>query len=76
MTNRIIYQAAVWIFLGTMLIVWFGCGGSDDSGVDKPTAAEDSSTDDTSVDNPPTVADVQLTISTSNSPDSSSGCSN
>ena len=58
MTNRIIYQAAVWIFLGTMLIVWFGCGGSDDSGVDKPTAAEDSSTDDTSVDNPPTVADV------------------
>ena len=58
MTNRIIYQAAVWIFLGTILIVWFGCGGSDDSSVDKPTVAGDSSTDDSSVDDPPTVTDA------------------
>ena len=55
MTNRVISQAAIWIFLGTMLIVWFGCGDSDDSSVDKPTAAKDSSTDDTSVDDPPPV---------------------
>ena len=58
MTNRIIYQAAVWIFLGTILIVWFGCGGSDDSSVDKPTVAGGSSTDDSSVDDPPTVTDA------------------
>ena len=58
MTNRVIYQASVWIFLGAVLIVGFSCGGSDDSGVDKPTATEDSSTDDTSVDSPPTVADA------------------
>ena len=58
MTNRIISQAAIWIFLGTVLIIWFGCGDSDDSSVDKPTVTEDSSTDDTSVDNPPTVADA------------------
>ena len=58
MTNRVIYQASVWIFLGAVLIVGFSCGGSDDSGVDKPTATEDSSTDDTSVDSPPTVSDA------------------
>ncbi len=55
MTNRVISQAAVWIFLGTMLIVWFGCGDSDDSGADKPTTTEDSSTDNINVDTPPTV---------------------
>ena len=55
MTNRVISQAAIWIFLGTVLIVWFGCGGSDDSRVDKPTTAKDSSIDDTGVDNPPPV---------------------
>lgn len=55
MTHRVISQAAIWIFLGTVLIVWFGCGDSDDSGVDKPTAVEDSSTDDTGVDDPRTV---------------------
>ena len=58
MTNRIISQAAIWIFLGTVLIVWFGCGDSDDPSVDKPTVTEDSSTDDSSVDKPPTVADA------------------
>ena len=58
MTNRVISQAAVWIFLGTMLIVGFSCGDSDDSGADKPTTTEDSPTNDTSVDNPPTVADA------------------
>ena len=58
MTNRIISQAAVWIFLGTVLIVWYGCGNSDDSGVDKPTAIEDSSTDNISINNPRTVADT------------------
>ena len=59
MTNRVISQAAIWIFLGTVLIVWFGCGDSDDSSVDKPTATKDSSTDDTSVDDPlPIVADA------------------
>ena len=55
MTNRVISQAAIWIFLGTVLIVWFGCGDSDDSRVDKPTTAKDSSIDDTGVDNPPPV---------------------
>ena len=58
MTNRIISQAAVWIFLGTVLIVWYGCGDSDDSGVDKPTTIEDSSTDNISINNPRTVADT------------------
>ena len=58
MANRIISQAAVWIFLGTMLIVWLGCGDSDDSSTDKPTVTEDSSTDNSSVDNPRTVAEA------------------
>ena len=58
MTNRVISQVTIWIFLGTVLIVWFGCGDSDDSSVDKPTVTESSSTDDSSVDNPPTVVDV------------------
>ena len=59
MTDRVISQAAIWIFLGTVLIVWFGCGDSEDSSVDKPAAAKDSSTDDTSADNlPSTVADA------------------
>ena len=58
MPDRVISQASIWIFLGTVLIVWFGCGDSDDSSVDKPTAAKDSSTDDTGADNPPsTVTD-------------------
>jgi hypothetical protein len=55
MTNRVISQAAIWIFLGIVLIVWYGCGDSDDSSVDKPTATKDSSTDDTSADNPPSI---------------------
>ena len=54
MTDRVISQTAIWIFLGTVLI-WFGCGDSDISSVDKPTAAKDSSTDDTSADNPPSI---------------------
>ena len=58
MTNRIISQSALWIFLGIVLIVWFGCGDSDDPSVDKPTVTEDSSTDDSSVDKPATVADA------------------
>ena len=58
MTNKIISQSAIWIFLGTVLIVWFGCGDSDDPSVDKPTVAEEPSTDDSSVDKPPTVADA------------------
>ena len=59
MTNRVISQAAIWIVLGTVLIVWFGCGDSDDSSVDKPTATKDSSTEDTSVDDsPPVVMDA------------------
>ena len=59
MTNWVISQAAIWIFLGTVLIVWFGCGDSDDSSVDKPTATKDSSTDDISVDDPlPIVVDA------------------
>ena len=59
MTNRVISQAAIWIFLGTVLIVWFGCGDdSDDSSVDKPTVTEDLPTDDSSVDKPPTVVDA------------------
>ena len=58
MTNRVISQSAIWIFLGTVLIVWFGCGDSDDPSVDKSTVTEDSSTDDSSVDKPTTVADA------------------
>ena len=43
MTNRAISQAVIWIFLGTVLIVWFGCGDdSDDFSADKPTVTEDS----------------------------------
>ena len=57
MTNRFISQASVWILLGTILIVWFGCGGSDDSSVDNPTVTEDSSTDDSSVGNSPVAED-------------------
>ena len=52
MTNRVISQAAVWIFLGTVLIVWLGCGDSDDSSVDKPTVA-DAPTENAGVDTPP-----------------------
>ena len=55
MTNRIISQAAIWILLGVVLIVWFSCGDSEDSSVDKPTAAKDSLTDDASADNPPSI---------------------
>ena len=59
MTNRVISQVAIWIFLGTVLIVWFGCGDdSDDSSVDKSTMPEDSSTDDSGVNKPSTVADA------------------
>ena len=68
MTNRIISQAAVWIFLGTLLIVWLGCGDSDDSSVDKPTVVEDSSTDNSSVDNPRTVADAPTDNANVNTP--------
>ena len=58
MTNRIISQSAIWIFLGTVLIVWLGCGDSDDPSVDKPTMTKDSSTDDSRIENPRTVADA------------------
>ena len=58
MTNRVISQAAIWIFLGTVLIVWCSCGDSDDSSVDKPTVTEDSPADDSSVDNPRTIVDA------------------
>ena len=58
MTNRVISQAAIWVFLGTVLIVWFSCGDSNDPSVDKPTVTEDSLTDDTSVDNPRTIVDA------------------
>ena len=58
MTIRFISQAATWIFLGTVLIVWFGCGGSDDSSVDKSTVAEDSSADGSSIDSFPMVKDT------------------
>ena len=58
MTNRIISQSARWIFLGIVLIVWLGCGDSDDPSVDKPTVTEDSSTDDASADDSRTVADA------------------
>ena len=58
MTNRIVSQSVLWIFLGTVLIIWLGCGDSDDPSVDKPTVTEDSSTDDSSVDKPATVADA------------------
>jgi len=57
MTNRVISQATIWIFLGTVLIVWFGCGNGDDPSVDKPTVA-DAPTDNVSVGNPRTVADA------------------
>ena len=59
MTNRVVSQTVIWIFLGTVLTVWFGCGDSDDSNVDKPTAVKDASADDTGVDDrPPVVADA------------------
>ena len=56
MTNRVTFQAAIWIFLGTALIVWFGCGDGDEPSVDKPTVTEDSG--DSRVDKPPTTADA------------------
>lgn len=68
MTNRVTSQAAIWIFLGTVLIVWFGCSGSDDPSVDKPTVTEDSSTDDSSVDDPQTVADASTDNANINTP--------
>lgn len=68
MTNRVTSQAAIWIFLGTVLIVWFGCSGSDDPSVDKPTVTEDSSTDDSSVDDPRTVADASTDNANVNTP--------
>jgi hypothetical protein len=46
MTNKLIYQTLVLILLGTVLIVWFGCGSSDDSSSDNPTVAENASSDD------------------------------
>lgn len=58
MTNRVISQAAIWIFLGAVLIVWFGCGDSDDPSVDKLTVTEDSPIGDSRVDKPPTTADA------------------
>ena len=68
MTNRVTSQAAIWIFLGTVLIVWFGCSGSDDPSVDKPTVTEDPSTDDSSVDDPQTVADASTDNANVNTP--------
>ena len=68
MTTRVISQAAVWIFLGTVLIVWLGCGDGDDSSVDKPTVTEDSSTDNSSVGNPRTVADAPTDNANVNTP--------
>lgn len=68
MTNRIISQSAIWIFLGTVLIVWFGCGDSDDLSVEKPTVTEDSSTDDSSTDKPPTVVEAPTDNTNVNTP--------
>ncbi len=68
MTNRIISQAAIWIFLGTMLIVWLGCGDSGNPSVDKPTVAEDLPTDGSSVDKPPTVVDAPTDNTNVNTP--------
>ena len=68
MTNRVTSQAAIWIFLGTVLIVWFGCSGSDDPSVDKPTVTGDPSTDDSSVDDPQTVADASTDNANINTP--------
>lgn len=68
MTNRVTSQAAIWILLGTVLIVWFSCSGSDDPSVDKPTMTEDSSTDDSSIDDPQTVADASTDNANINTP--------